>query len=76
MEKAEEIVRAAYSNAEAQFHDAVYELGRAEPKEPAKWVIYSAGGLGASAIGEGNDEMAAWEDAAKRIQTTMGTEQG
>ncbi len=76
MEKAEELVRTAYPSAEATFQKAVYETGRGEPKEPAKWVIYSAGELGAAAIGEGNDKKAAWENAAKRIQKGKEMEQG
>jgi len=68
VETTKELVRKTYPSAEARFQKVVSEYGHPEPKEPAKWVIYSAGDLGAAVIGEGNDEEAAWEDAAGRIQ--------
>jgi hypothetical protein len=63
----EEIVRERYLNAEAQHHEAIYQMGQRAPTQPEYWAIYSASGLGHHPIAVGPTEEAAWTLAAEKV---------
>jgi hypothetical protein len=56
-----------HPGAVAEFHKAVYELGRSEAKFTAHWMIISTAERGV-VLGTGVTEDAAWEDAGRRLQ--------
>jgi hypothetical protein len=65
----QDIVLARFPRAEAQYHDAVYQMGQQAPVQPAYWAIYLASGLGQPVVGQGSTEAQAWEAAAQAVQS-------
>ncbi len=63
----EEIVRERYPDAEAQHHEAAYQMGQGASTQPEYWAIYPARGLGHQPIATGPTEEAAWTLAADKV---------
>jgi hypothetical protein len=64
---AKDIVRERYPSAQAQYHEAVYQIGQKASTQPGYWAIYRAGGLGHQPIGTGPSEEAAWVSASEEV---------